>query len=767
MARRKRNRKPPTVGHAAKAASSEDTPFGVASLGDRMRPWLLGAVISLFVARVMFPSESAASEGDGQIVVMLWCLLAVVWALGAVSQREVRVRFGWTDAAVWALIGWHTLASLVAVRNGAPRPALNMLWEWIALGIAFFLVRQIFTGRREARAAVAVMIALAVALSTYGLYQYCHELPTTRAMYERDPDGFLRGVGLYFAEGSPERELFENRLASVEPFATFALTNSLAAYLAPWLAVALAIAIVGFSVREKPNDSATPSEAGTPGPVAWVLDRSPWTTRLGIACLAIPVIGCLLLTKSRAGYLATIAGIGPLAAVWWRGRQASVRMGWKPVLVIAAVVILLAAGIWGAAAVGGLDVEVLSEASKSLGYRVQYWQSTAQMIADHPWLGCGPGQFQDAYTFYKLPEASEEIADPHNFVLEIWATAGTPAVVGLLAVLTAFVWSLCRTPGGQAIAKVPDHNEEASTNDVPGCVLGGGIAGLVLAVPVSLASLAPSSEVAVMVGMLPAIFTIVILAPWIWVGRMPGSMAAIGVGALLTCLLFSGGIGAAGVSGTLWLLLGLGLNTARCNRAWVVSRHASAAILTVAVVLSVCCYASSYRPVIGWRTAKEAAVFDPAAARSHLEKARSADPLSAQPPSGLAVLIYQRWEANQTADGFDALQECYESAVRLDPHSHSTWHHFAELFHRMGRKTGELEQIDKALEACSRAVSLYPTECRYRAELSEILDLSGNVAGSIREAAEALRLDQVTPHLDKKLDDEQRKHMLRKTLRSD
>ncbi len=49
------------------------------------------------------------------------------------------------------------------------------------------------------------------------------------------------------------------------------------------------------------------------------------------------------------------------------------------------------------------------------------------MIADHPWLGCGPGNFQDFYTQYKLPEASEEIADPHNFLLEIWATAGTPA----------------------------------------------------------------------------------------------------------------------------------------------------------------------------------------------------------------------------------------------------------------------------------------------------------------------------------------------------
>ena len=53
------------------------------------------------------------------------------------------------------------------------------------------------------------------------------------------------------------------------------------------------------------------------------------------------------------------------------------------------------------------------------------------MIADHPLFGIGPGQFQQFYARYKLPEASETIADPHNFLLEIWSTAGTPALRSL------------------------------------------------------------------------------------------------------------------------------------------------------------------------------------------------------------------------------------------------------------------------------------------------------------------------------------------------
>ena len=43
-------------------------------------------------------------------------------------------------------------------------------------------------------------------------------------------------------------------------------------------------------------------------------------------------------------------------------------------------------------------------------------------------LGVGPGNFQQTYPAYKLPQASESVADPHNFLLEVWATAGGPAL---------------------------------------------------------------------------------------------------------------------------------------------------------------------------------------------------------------------------------------------------------------------------------------------------------------------------------------------------
>ena len=107
-----------------------------------LRSWLLGGMTALLVARPLFPSESAAAHGDGMTMVMLWISLAVFWLLGAVGRPKFSVRFGWTDAAVLLLVGWHTVAAVWATTHGSPRPAINMLWEWVGMGLCFLLARQ-------------------------------------------------------------------------------------------------------------------------------------------------------------------------------------------------------------------------------------------------------------------------------------------------------------------------------------------------------------------------------------------------------------------------------------------------------------------------------------------------------------------------------------------------------------------------------------------------------------------------------------------------
>ena len=249
--------------------------------------WLLAGMTALLVARSLFPSESAA-QGDGLPLVMLWLSLAVLGLLAGIGKRRLAIRFGPVDAAVALLVAWQCVAALHAVHSGSPRPAWNMLWEWVGLGMVFFLARQIIRDAGESRrAVVAAMIALAAGIRPMenekwgGPARLCSRgsLPPIRRAR-------CTPVGLNYPLGTPLRELLERRLKNPEPMATFAITNSLAAALAPWLVIGL----------------------GTPPLLA-----SAAANDLLVLCLA-PIGFCLFLTKSRSGYVAVVVGVVCLVA---------------------------------------------------------------------------------------------------------------------------------------------------------------------------------------------------------------------------------------------------------------------------------------------------------------------------------------------------------------------------------------------------------------------------------------------------------------------
>jgi len=707
---------------------------------------------ALFVARPLFPCESAAISGDGLPVVMLWIALAAFWLLGAIGHGSFPVRFGRTDAAMLLLIALGTLAGIRAALHASPRPAINMLWEWIAAGLAFLLARQLIVTAREQRAAVAVMIALAVGLSGYGLYQYRYELPLTRAQYAADPDAAMRAAALWYPPGSPERRLFEDRLFSPEPIATFALTNSLAGYLAPWLVMLTGVVVGSFA-------------------------GGNWNRLLrdvpAAACCAIPIAVCLVLTSSRSGLAAAVLGLVLVGLFCRRGRK---RLGWKlPAAAAGVGVVLIAAAL----AAGTLAPRLLAGASKSLGYRLQYWQSTMRMIAEKPVLGCGPGNFQYEYTRFKLPEASEEVADPHNFLLEVWATAGTPAALVLLAVLACFFWKSCRrgigesdwpftinpgTTGGlsrfsrRENGTVPFPNPlqppsagAISSIDAAWYVYGGGFCGFLLALPLGLIGAAPPPLAAMLLGLPLAAAGVALLHGWVNHGRLPAVLPAITVVVLLVNLLAAGGIGMPGVAGSLWLLMAVGLNLAEGPGRRTASRAVALAALGVAVALAIACYLSAYGPVLRCRGLMRLAQRDPARAAQHLADAAAADPLDARPRQQLAAITFESWCREPTDKGFRRFERCNAAALQLVPNSSRAWLRSGQWYGRAFAASGRRQQIDKAVAAHRRAVQLYPNSALHRAQLALALKAAGDDAAFRIEADEALRLDQITPHEDKKL----------------
>jgi len=697
-----------------------------------LRRLLLGAICALFVARPLFTSESAAVDGDGLPVVMLWLILCVVWLLGACSQSKFRLRAGPVDLFVLLLIVLHSIAALVATYHGSPRPAVNMLWQWVGLGSAFFLARQCIKTGREIRAVVVVMIALAVAISGYGLYQYTCELPQTCADYAKNPDQTLRDAKIWYPPNSAQRRLFESRLNSTEPLGTFALANSLAGFLAPWLVILLG---VGFSL--KPTDQSK----------GWI-----WSA---VVICGVPIAVCLALTRSRTACLAAVFGV---ALVWMLSRLHKKQTTSLALIVIVVVVMV-------AVVVGLTHLDLVSAAVKSLEYRVEYWRSTFHMIAENPWFGCGPGNFQDTYTRYKLPQASEEVADPHNFILEIWSTSGTPAMLAMLAVLGYFAWSVYRGCGREFNETSPNNDNGSYPTNF---VYAGAAVGFLLAWPLSLVSAVPSSTVVFVLGMPLAVASIVLLDAWVKFGRMLTWLPTIGIVVLLVNLLGAGGIGFPGVAGTLWLLLAIRLNMDEvencqgCEPGLVVPRYAAFAGFVTVVVLAIACYNSGYRPVLRCQTLLRQASRQPSQSELVLRAATVADPLSAKPWDRLAWLEFSKWQQTKGSYHIKRFEVFNRNALKLAPSSSALQLVTGDRYLTFYSETHRPEFAECSVEAYTKAVELYPNNGLWHAKLAVAFRAIGKQAEFEREADFALRLDELTPHADKKLPEELRQNLMRR-----
>ncbi len=177
----------------------------------------------------------------------------------------------------------------------------------------------------------------------------------------------------------------------------------------------------------------------------------------------------MLATKSRSGFLGATFGVGVwgvlsfLAALRRAERKTARRVAFGTFGAFVGAAVLLV----GAFATGLLDREVFAEAGKSLGYRLDYWRSTAAMIADSPLLGVGPGEFQSVYARYISPTASEFIADPHSFAFELAALFGVPAFGAFAVFLAALATAAVATVLTVKTAKTANPDNVSNVETAP------------------------------------------------------------------------------------------------------------------------------------------------------------------------------------------------------------------------------------------------------------------------------------------------------------
>jgi len=258
--------------------------------GEALRRAALGLLAALITARAYWPSEFDASQSSGGG--LLWVLAVLVVAGLALASYLVggrfRFRLSWTDAAVVSLM---FLVALSSTRGLDRRVAINLAWEWAGLGFTYVLTRNLPRTRDESQVLAGALLATAVAVSAYGLYQARIEIPQIQERFRRNPQEVLRQAKL--AVDARQLKAFEDRLGGREVFATFGLANSLACFLVGPMVLGLGAILAELADRKN--------------------GRGRWGAIVLSAVPLLCILICLILTKSFSAWIGLVAGVSVLA----------------------------------------------------------------------------------------------------------------------------------------------------------------------------------------------------------------------------------------------------------------------------------------------------------------------------------------------------------------------------------------------------------------------------------------------------------------------
>jgi O-antigen ligase len=211
-----------------------------------------------------------------------------------------------------------------------------------------------------------------------------------------------------------------------------------------------------FSTIGQPNALAAYLVLGIPLAASLLFEGN--RIRAVILLAVVAMIAALLLTFSRAGYLAFLVTAAVLVVGAWgdpRLTRRRVAGGLAATLVTAVAVFLLVqparervADAWHRVA-----SSANSNGDVSVRFHLDAWRVAAQIAVDHPLLGAGQETFPELFPRYShalLPADRASALDayrvesPHNVYLAVAAGAGIPALVAYIAIIAGVAVALVR-----------------------------------------------------------------------------------------------------------------------------------------------------------------------------------------------------------------------------------------------------------------------------------------------------------------------------------
>ena len=725
-------------------------------------PYLSGLVSMTFFARFYLPTEDTAN-GATLWIVAIWFVIGLftlfmVWRGGGPARR-----FDQCDAAVLLLIGGQVASAvMIVVTAGDKRAAVNIAWEWIGAGIVWFVLRSRVGGTAFRETFVRASVVTGCVLAGLGLWQHYVSQPALVREYgplfdrlreatEGEKEVVQRQLAkLGVPTEGPALTLFEKRMRdSREPMGLFGLTNTFGGCLAVWFVLTLAsFRRLGNAPRGQLPFHRAVLFGATMALIAWcLLLTKSRTAVLGAACGVAVLVGGRLLASPRRGDTLTL---------WMR--RAVVFTGIGGVLAGVAVGLLVQTG--------GLDIEVLSESFKSASYRLQYWQATSRLVIAHPWLGVGPGNFRQHYLKYKLPEASEEIADPHNLFFDVAATGGLVSLAGLVMLLTLTVCA--RLPQGR---EQPNASGLTSDSASPWPFWCAGAAPLL----VFISFMALNGEWDDRLLVLPCVW-FGVAGVWSWLANgetsasddiARWSFAAVVV--LVVHLLGAGGISMPAVSQLLLCLIAFSLPQRAAAVPSPIARRTNVpmwtvtlmgwAVTTAAFVATALVPATRGQSWLATGNRMALAREGRSGAEAAYRAACLADDWSSTPWHRRAELAYEqavrdRFQSNEL---FDTAVKLLLEAMARDPHNFHGPRTLGNWWLARWQVTQNDDDAQQAFEWLGRALDSYPTNASLLAELSQASSAAVQIPEAVMAAQSALKQNELNRrlgHVDRYLADD-------------
>ena len=326
--------------------------------------------------------------------------------------------------ALWQTTTWTPLtadawlfarAAEILGKAHAPIPAIaadaarNSLLKCLACALIFLTARALCRDRDNARWSLVALVASGVLVVSYGIAMQVSTNSCYLGSYLRKQFAYTAGDHCLMG-------------------GTFVNSNSFACYMGMCVVAALALLFGG--PRKKEHTSYGYAEEEVVGLIDWL--TPPRVVLLSVLLL---ILGGLLISASRAGVGASVAGMLLLGVLMMRGRWRA-RPGLGVAFVLGSGALVVVGLIAGSALLTKFAV-ASDDAS-----RLRIWSAAIQAIGMSPWLGWGLGGFGDVFTLLQPSDSLQpnDIAHstPLETVVELGVIAAVPAI--LVVLLPWAVW---------------------------------------------------------------------------------------------------------------------------------------------------------------------------------------------------------------------------------------------------------------------------------------------------------------------------------------